>query len=378
MIYKSDGADMKKVCHFSSVHKLSDIRVFTKECKSLAEAGYSTVLIACAADVQFSGGVTLRAISNDGGRIKRILFRAFEVYRMALKEKADVYHFHDPELLPYGVLLKLKTNAVVIYDSHECYPEDLLNKEWMPKLLRYPVAKIFKIFEDFSAQRLSGVVAATPHIEKRFQGISKNTVVVNNFPKLNEFAIGDGAHRMERDGVCYVGAISYIRGVIPFLDALDKVNPEVKVYLAGTFANADVESAVKNHRNWSRVRYYGQVGREKIIEIYSKSFAGIVNFLPAPNHEFSQPNKLFEYMAAGIPVISSNFDLWKEIVVDTGSGYMVDPGSSIEISQKINELWNDRGLVEKMAANGVSAIKSKFSWESQESKLLDFYKKSIG
>ena len=119
---------MKKVCHFSSVHRTNDIRVFTKECTTLAEAGYQTVLIACNSKVD-GGKVDVRNVPEEGGRLGRIILRAFKVYRMALAERADIYHFHDPELLPYGLLLKLKTRAKVIYDSHECYPEDLLNKE---------------------------------------------------------------------------------------------------------------------------------------------------------------------------------------------------------------------------------------------------------
>lgn len=363
---------MGKVCHFSSVHKTNDIRVFMKECTTLAAAGYQTVLIACHSGVD-GGGVVVRNVPEEGGRLGRILLRAFRVYRMALAERADVYHFHDPELLPYGLLLKLRTRAKVVYDSHECYPEDLLNKEWLPKWLRHPLAKLFERFEDFVSRRLDAVVAATPHIARRFQGIAKHVATVNNYPRAEEFSGSDRTGGAKRDGICYVGAISFIRGVIPFLDALDAVPDEVKIYIAGTFANLDVELAATGHKNWGRVIFYGQVDRQTIREIYGKSFAGIVNFLPAPNHEYSQPNKLFEYMAAGIPVVASNFRLWQDMILPTNCGFVVDPASPKEIAEAINSLASNPRRVSDMAENGKKAIKSRFSWDYEAHELLKLY-----
>lgn len=363
---------MNKVCHFSSVHRTNDIRVFTKECKTLADDGYQTVLIACHSTVA-GGEVTVRNVADEGGRLSRIFLRAYRVYRMALGERADIYHFHDPELLPYGLLLKLRTRAKVIYDSHECYPEDLLNKEWLPKWLRYPIARTFEQFENVVTRRLDAVVAATPHIASRFQGIAKRVVTVNNFPRAEEFAGCDPIGDTKRDGVCYVGAISFIRGIMPFLDALDAVPLEVKVHIAGSFASREVEQAATGHRNWRRVTFYGQVGRQTILEIYGSSFAGIVNFLPAPNHEFSQPNKLFEYMAAGIPVIASNFQLWQDMVLPTNCGFAVDPSSPREIAEAINVLFKKPGLVGEMARSGKEAIRSKFSWDHEAQTLLGLY-----
>lgn len=363
---------MKKVCHFSSVHRTNDIRVFTKECTTLAEAGYQTVLIACNSKVD-GGKVDVRNVPEEGGRLGRIILRAFKVYRMALAERADIYHFHDPELLPYGLLLKLKTRAKVIYDSHECYPEDLLNKEWLPKWLRHPLAQSFERFENFVVRRLDAVVAATPHIASHFEGIAKRVVTVNNFPRAEEFSGCDRAGGEKRDGVCYVGAISFIRGIIPLLDALDDVPREVKVYIAGSFASHDVELAATGHKNWSRVSFFGQVGRQTIREIYGNSFAGIVNFLPAPNHEYSQPNKLFEYMAAGIPVIASNFKLWQEMILPTNCGFVVNPNSPIEIAEAIKSLFSNSRLVFDMGENGKKAIESRFSWNHEIQGLLMLY-----
>jgi glycosyltransferase involved in cell wall biosynthesis len=362
-----------KVCHFSSVHKDNDIRVYAKECLTLAGAGYDTTLIACDGQ-QTSEYVKLIKIKEGGGRFKRIFLRAYEVYRIARNAKADIYHFHDPELLPYGFLIKMTTHAKVIYDSHECYPEDLQNKEWLPKYLRIPVAKIYKFIEDIGVRKFDMVVAATPYIHKRFEGIAKKIITVNNYPKLQEFrSESDTNPSIKRDGVCYVGAISEIRGILPFLDSLANVNPDVKVYVAGTFATENIKKLVFAHSNWARVEYSGQVNRMEIRNIYEKSFAGIVNFLRAPNHEFSQPNKLFEYMAAGMPVIASDFQLWKDIIEPTACGITVKPDSASEIANAITALYVDKKLAESMGQAGRKAISDKYSWEREGVVLVDAY-----
>lgn len=332
-----------KVCHFSSVHKVNDIRVFHKKCKTLASAGYDVTLIACAAKVE-AGGVDVVQLNSEGGRLKRMLLGAFRAYKAAESKNADIYHFHDPELLPYGFLLKKKTGAKVVYDSHECYPDDILTKEWIPLFLRKVISVSFERIENFFAKRLDAVVAATPHIEKRFKGIAKRTVTINNYPLKEEFLVDVNEESVPKDGVCYVGAISHVRGILSLMDALDFVDKDIKFYLAGTFASPDIEAAVKSHRNWGRVTYYGQIGRKEISGIYRKSFAGIVNFLPSPNHVFSQPNKLFEYMSAGMPVVCSNFDLWRTVVEAGECGICVDPSDPKEIGEAINRIHQNHEL----------------------------------
>jgi glycosyltransferase involved in cell wall biosynthesis len=363
-----------KVCHFSSVHKDNDVRVFSKECLTLATAGYDTTLIACDSQ-QDSDQVRLIKIKDQGGRLRRIFFRSFRVYRAALSTKADIFHFHDPELLPYGLLIKLTTRAKTVYDSHECYPEDIRNKEWLPRPIRVPVARAYQLLEDLAVRRLDLVVAATPYIHKRFERIARRVVTVNNYPKREEFAIEASSDTASiRDGVCYVGAISEIRGILPFLDSLSYTQPSIKVYIAGSFANDAIKEAAFSHPNWRRVEYYGQVSRSQIRQIYKRSFAGIVNFLRAPNHEYSQPNKLFEYMAAGIPVIASDFALWKQIVEPTPCGITVQPDSALALANAINLLYEDRALAHAMGRSGVHAIATQYSWEQEGIKLINAYR----
>ncbi len=361
-----------RVCHFSSVHRANDIRVFHKECRTLAEAGFAVTLIAVDAEVS-SPTVKIIGLPNEGGRLQRMFCRAHTVYRLALAENADIYHFHDPELLPYALRLKQKTGAKLVYDSHECYREDIVTKEWLPTALRSLVAVTFGAFERFVVPRLDLVVAATPHIGRYFSQFMPNVATVNNYPMPEEFSQIVQKPGELRDAFCYVGAISFVRGIIPLLDALDDINPSVAFLLAGTFASEDVSRAVHEHRNWPRVTFYGQVGRDQVADVYNRSFAGVVTFLPAPNHINSQPNKLFEYMSAGIPVVCSNFDLWRSVVEAAGCGLCVDPGSGNAIASAINILANDAGIRERMSAQGRVMTLERFTWTNEAKILIDAY-----
>lgn len=359
------------VCHFSSVHRVNDIRVFRKQCTTLAEGGHDVTLIACPANVD-GGRVNVIEVEPPQSRISRMLFHSYEIYKLARNQGADIYHFHDAELLPYAMLLKWQGRKV-IYDSHECLIEDLVTKEWIPKLLRGPMAGLLKRIEDFVGSRLDAIVAATPHIAKRFKPFNARTTTINNYPLASEFSIEQGDEEIVRDGICYVGAISFVRGIIPLLDALDEVDGNVRLRLAGLFADNNVESACRTHRNWGRVEFYGQTDRAGVADIYRRSLAGIVNFLPAPNHIHSQPNKLFEYMSAGIPVICSNFPLWKSVIEDEECGLCVNPASPEELAAAINEIATNDSMRSRFSGNGRGLIEQRFTWEREGEKLLKLY-----
>src|SRR5438445_7594562 len=109
---------MTRVCHLTSVHPPFDGRIFRKEIRTLVAAGYSVTLIATGIGDQQVNGVTVRGIPRARKRRERLSKTTTLVYRAALRERADVYHFHDPELIPVGLALKASGHRV-IYDAHE-------------------------------------------------------------------------------------------------------------------------------------------------------------------------------------------------------------------------------------------------------------------
>jgi glycosyltransferase involved in cell wall biosynthesis len=377
----AESADVSRsrgrVCHLTSVHRVNDIRVFHKECATLAEAGFDVTLIGVAADTP-ERGVKIITLPDEGNRLQRIVGRARAAYRQAIGVGAQIYHFHDPELLPYGLMLKKRTGAKLIFDSHECFREDVVGKHWIPAPLRPVVGHVVGGIEDFVVRRIDQVVAATPHIAESFERQARRVVTINNYPLEAEFAASAQTTSGRRDGICYVGAISFVRGVIPLLDALSFIDSSVRVDIAGPFAGKAVEDAARSHANWGRVTYHGQVSRAQVAEIYAGAFAGIVNFLPVPNHIFSQPNKLFEYMSAGVPVICSHFPLWRSVIEDEGCGIAVDPALPQAIAAAIEALRSEPSRSADMAKRGVQLVRDKYNWSCEGRKLIETYDALLG
>ena len=96
-------------------------------------------------------------------------------------------------------------------------------------------------------------------------------------------------------------------------------------------------------------------------------------FRPAPNNIEAQPNKLFEYMAAGIPVVASDFALWRAIVDDTGCGLLADPCDPNAIATAVAYLLSHDREAEAMGRRGREAVARRYNWSAEEPKLLHLY-----
>ena len=131
---------------------------------------------------------------------------------------------------------------------------------------------------------------------------------------------------------------------------------------------------MKLKKDWDIVNNYGYINRKETIQIMSKSKVGMVTFFPVPNHIDSQPNKMFEYMSAGIPVIGSYFPLWKEILEVNECGICVNPEDSDDISKAIKYLIENEDTAEQMGKNGREAVLEKYNWGIEEKKLINIYK----
>ena len=266
--------------------------------------------------------------------------------KYAISAKAQLYHFHDPELIFTGIILRLLRKKV-IYDVHEDVPKSLLGREWLPKPFLKIISLTFKLIENILSRAFSGIITATPAIESRFKKNNKNTLSIQNFPELSIRKSQEVTFKTRND-ICYTGAISKIRGIIPLLDALSYCNKNIRLHLAGAFINTEIEQEVKSHPNFSKVIYYGLIEREELLTIYKQSFVGLIPFLPLPNHIDAQPNKFFEYMAEGLPLIASNFPIWKEIIEENEIGFCIDPNNPKAIASAINHLYSNKNMASKM------------------------------
>lgn len=333
---------------------------------------YKVDLVVANGTAGLKNGVNVHVVKAKGNsRLRRMIFSSRAVYKKAKSLNADLYHFHDPELLPYALLLTWSGKKVV-YDAHEDVPKQLMGKYWINKSLRWIVASVFRSFENFVAKRLAGVITATPFITKRFIAINPNTITVNNFPFIGELSAVAASVPEEKNKICYVGGITEIRGITTLVKAMEKTNG-VELLLAGNILPEPYARELKKVPGWKKVHYLGPVNREQVAEIFGKSFAGIVTFQPLPNHIDAQPNKMFEYMSAGLPVIGSNFELWRSIIQGNNCGICVDPTDENELAAAIMELKTDAGKVMEMGQNGKNAVMEKYHWETESESLRNFY-----
>ncbi|MFL2569358.1 MAG: glycosyltransferase family 4 protein [Flavobacteriales bacterium] len=361
-----------KVCHLTSVHTRYDTRIFLKECSSLAANGYEVSLIVAddLGDESKSGVNILDVGKNNSARLSRFTKTTRKVYRKAIRIDADIYHFHDSELMPFAYLLKLKGKKV-IYDAHEDLPRQLLSKPYLGKVSKKILSFLIEKIENFFASRFTAIITATPFIRERFLKLNNHTIDINNFPLLGEL------HDPSNDNtkinqVCYVGGISEIRGIESLINACEKINGTL--VLAGKFTSQDLEQRIRSLKGWKNVDYRGLINREEVKQLFSESKAGIVTFLDEPNHINSQPNKMFEYMSAQLPVICSHFELWKSIIEVNNCGFCIEPNDTDAISNKINLILDDDSKVSNFGKNGRKAVVQKFNWSIEESKLLKLYK----
>ena len=363
-----------KVCHISTVHPRFDVRIFHKECKSLSNIFDRIYLVVAdgLGDEEVDNIIILDT-GKPSGRKDRFLHAEKKALTKALSTNADVFHLHDPELLRITSRL-LKHKKIVIYDSHEDLPRQILNKPYIPRALRGIISNIVESFENRKAQRLNGIVAATPHIRDRFKKINRSTIDINNYPKIGDIKFHE-TWSMREKYIAYIGGIFKTRGIFETLDAIN--GTDIKLLLAGKFSPLELEKECPAHPGWENVDYLGFLDRQGINNVLSKARLGMVILEATPSYLVSLPVKMFEYMASGLPVIASDFPLWNQIISDSKCGICVDQTNPNEIKSKIEGIIDDISVLSKMGQNGRLSIENTYNWEIEETKLFDFYKSLI-
>ena len=369
---------MARVVHLTVVHRPFDTRIFQKECRTLVQEGYQVILIAPHAHREVVDGVEIFPLPRFPNRLVRMGWGIWMAGWIAYRLRADLYHFHDPELLPVGLLLRRITPARVVYDVHENHPQKFLAREWIPRPLRKEAAWLVERLEKSASARLDGFVAAADHISRRFP--PQKTRVVRNYPPLSVLEWVSEERRPYEGNytLIYTGGWTDHRGIYQIVQALGYVGtPQVQLTLLGSRIHPHIEEAARRLPGYARVKYVGRVPYREMFRYLNEAAVGLVCNQPLYDYQRAQPNKLFEYMAAGLPVIASNFDTWREIVEGNRCGVTVDPTSPCRIAIAIDDLLarpEDRRM---MGRNGRRAIRTQYNWERESRALLDLYKEVL-
>ena len=365
------------ICHLTSAHPRYDIRIFRKQCSSLSKKFNIYLVVADGVGNETNNNVHIVDVGKAASRRDRIFNTPNKILKYALDINADIYHLHDPELLSIALKLKNKGKKV-IFDAHEDFPKQILTKPYLNKISARVISLLISYYEKYVCKRLDHIVTATPAIRDKFLKFSKNTTDINNYPLLGELEALNKDWSSISSDIAYVGGISKIRGIEECVKSFEHTTSDARLNLVGTFNETATEANVKKFSGWSKIIVHGQLSRTEVKEILEKSIAGVVTFLPVPNHIDAQPNKMFEYMSAGIPVIGSNFPLWQSIIEGNNCGICVDPENPEEIATAIDKLVLNKKLAEEMGKNGIQAVNEKYNWSIEEAKLFKLYEELLG
>lgn len=365
-----------KVCILTSVHIPFDGRIFHREARSLARAGYEVVLIARHDRDEVVDDVRIVPLPEPKGRLQRMTTLLWRLLRLALEEKADVYHFHDPELITVGLLLKLHGKKV-IWDVHEHYPNSILDKFWIPRGLRRLASMSFDLFERAVVRFFDYVIYTTPLVGARYETLNVRCGPVENYPSIE---LAETSQVVPQKKIVYLGAMSRVRGLIEVIEAFSVVagkHPDWELWLVGDCRPAAFEDelkalAIERHIE-TRVRFVAWAPYEDKERFLSGAVLGLVTYLPYANNTSCLPNKLFEYMLARVPVVASDFPLYREVVEAHRCGLLVDPTRPQAVAQAMQYLVEHPQEARRMGENGRRAVLQKYHWEKEYAKLLQIY-----
>lgn len=367
---------MFKVIHLSSVHNRYDNRILSKLCSSLAQNGYLVKLIvANGLEDEVFNGVQIIDVGKPKNRWARFTKTFYRITKQAIREKADLYHFHDPELIFTGLILRL-LGYKVIYDIHEDYITSIQQKVYLPRW----IAHILALFVDFS-ERLAAhfffLIIAEKYYKKRFP----NATPILNYPVLEKMPTTPSHTDSEPMGfpinLIYTGNVTLDRGAIEHAQLVKNVST-ISITSVGKCPLPLAKEMWKIADSNIRLKIIGVdqfIKPKRIDEIYSskKWTAGLALFPKTKHYEQKELTKFFEYMKYGIPVICSNFPVWKELIEGNECGYAVDSDDFKKIKEITHTLQTDASLRDKLGQNGRNLYLTKFNWSVEEKKLLKLY-----
>jgi glycosyltransferase involved in cell wall biosynthesis len=368
-----------RICHITTVHPAKDARIFYRMGYTLAERGCPVTLIA--PEPAIDSLVRMSPWNPRLAQARRIQ-RIMLALRAALSENADIYHFHDPELIPLGLALKVwSSSAVVVYDVHEDYPAMMRVKHWLPQQLRPLLGWAAQAANIGAGLCLDGIVTADPSVQKDFQHIAAHkTFVYYNFPTLSVFDQGQGKLFGPKADLVYIGGMSARSGIFVLLDALcilakQGYRPTVRLagYTDGAEGLGAIQEGIRLRKLEMQVELCGRIPHSEVPSWLRSGRIGLVMLQPIDKFLKNIPSKMFEYWACGLPVIASDLPPIRQFLFPEKNGLLFDPSSAQDLAQTIRSLLERPVEREGMGRYGQKQVYDEWNNDRQIDSLIQFY-----
>jgi glycosyltransferase involved in cell wall biosynthesis len=365
-----------RIVHCTSVHQWDDVRIFHKMARSLAGAGCDAHVVALDRKAQTARefveqGVTIHLLpgADIRSRPARLVKGGWRVAAKARALGADIVHVHDPELIPF-LFGGFGRKARLIYDAHEDLVGQIDAKPWVPARAR-PLLRATARLLELAARRADVLIAATPVIAAK---LATRAVAVQNFPLAEEFAAAGGRVRENRAAIStavYAGGITRARGTIEMIEAVGQVVEIERFHLAGGFESDGLFQQAQALPGWAKVEYHHVLPRDRLMQLLGEADIGVLTFLPYPNHVSAQPNKLFEYLSAGLLIVASDFPAWRALLSSSQLAEFVDPADPASIAAGLRRTAAlPAEEQQRRRAVGRAMVAGQINWEAEFRKLL--------
>ncbi|MFN6945106.1 MAG: glycosyltransferase [Cytophagaceae bacterium] len=365
------------------IHKVKslDPRSFYKQGRSIAKAGYETAIIGLFDKDEIIHGIKLIGVKSPKSRLSRFFITNYHIFIRALKEKADIYHFHDLDFVPWAVILKILTRSKVIYDIHEAYPEYMLIKTYIPKILRKILSIFVYLLEHTAIKFFDAIIPNDNCVASDFK--HKNNVVIFNFPTLDFFKQdkNDLPWQERKYDLFYHGSLPKYHFEV-MMNIVERLNAEnikniwgIVTYDKSVLSWASHE--IVRRKLLSNFDFLPYTDYLNVSEYLNNAKIGIIPLPPYKKFFKNIPLKLFEFMGCGLPVVLSDLPPTRQFVHGQNCAIAVEPNNIDEYVKAIKLLLNNPEKVIKMGNNGKKLVFEKYNWSIEEEKLLNLYKKLL-
>lgn len=367
---------MKKVCIIHKVDML-DPRSFYKEGRTLLKAGYDVCILGLYRKDEIMNGIKLIGVKPPNRRLTRFLITNFNIFIRALKEKADIYHFHDLDFVPWAALLKIFRRSRVIYDIHEAYPEYMLIKSYLPMAFRRIISTLVYVMEHIVVTFYDAIVPNDNYVAEEFR--HENNVVIFNFPTMDFFKDGQQPFQNRKYDLFYHGTLPkyHFEAMMNIAERLNSEN--IKTIWGIVTHDKSVLSwarqEIEKRKLQSNFVFLPYVDYLNVSEYLNNVKIGIIPLPPFKKFLKNIPLKMFEFMGCGLPIVLSDLPPSRQFIYGENCAIAVEPDNIDEYVKGIKLLLNKPERAIEMGNNGKRLVFEKYNWSVEEKKLLRLYEK---